>query len=320
MDKEQFAYQINLVTEGEPVDKQGLLEIVSRYPYCQTSQLLYYLSMLQNNDIQQQSRLKLIAAYAGDRGMLKDLIQVVHHFSKQSGKSTGTDFTSRDEVLDRQEDIAKKSDSTVADENLKDKPQDKDLNDSEALFSKPEHEELKKAETLDPDEEGRKAEVEKSTVPEFELPVETTPIEPGVSGEVEDKDTDQFKNYEDEPLKRPSNDDLKAEAEEKPVGEIKSDKSTFKKSKSELIDQFIRNAPRITRNQTDFFNPIDYSKRSDTDKEDIVSETLAKIYFNQGSFEKAIGIYKKLILKVPEKSSYFARQIEKIREKQNLNN
>lgn len=84
------------------------------------------------------------------------------------------------------------------------------------------------------------------------------------------------------------------------------------KSNSELIDQFIEKEPTISRIKAEFFDPLIKAKESITDKEDIISETLARIYSNQGYKEKAIKILKKLSLKFPEKSGYFAAQIKKI--------
>ena len=42
------------------------------------------------------------------------------------------------------------------------------------------------------------------------------------------------------------------------------------------------------------------------------SETLARIYADQGLYDRAIAVYEKLILLYPEKSAYFAALIDKL--------
>jgi len=83
-------------------------------------------------------------------------------------------------------------------------------------------------------------------------------------------------------------------------------------SKEELIEKFIREEPRISTPRTSFFNPTQTAIRSNTDDEEIVTETLARLYAEQGNQAKAVKIYEKLSLLFPEKSRYFAAQIEKI--------
>ena len=86
-----------------------------------------------------------------------------------------------------------------------------------------------------------------------------------------------------------------------------------KLSRKELIDKFILENPSISRPKAEFYNPISVAQNSIIDQENIVSETLAKIYEKQGYIEKAISIYEKLGLHYPEKSRYFAAQIERLK-------
>jgi len=93
------------------------------------------------------------------------------------------------------------------------------------------------------------------------------------------------------------------------------EKNSKKHMQSDLIDKFIIANPRIEPNKGKVNLPVeDISKPFVEEEGGFVTETLARIYVNQGYYSKAIDIYEKLSLKFPEKSSYFASQIEKVKE------
>jgi hypothetical protein len=96
--------------------------------------------------------------------------------------------------------------------------------------------------------------------------------------------------------------------------------SERRKGRKELVEKFMQEDPGVIRVQNEPRDHHDLSEKSVMEKEDLFSETLAKIYIKQKLYEKAIATYIKLSLKYPEKSVYFANRIEKIKDKQSSNN
>jgi len=92
-------------------------------------------------------------------------------------------------------------------------------------------------------------------------------------------------------------------------------KTVSRKAQADLIDKFISSNPRIEPRKEKTDQPVeDLAHPFTEEKGSFVTETLARIYVTQGYYSKAIDIYEKLSLKFPEKSGYFATQIEKIKE------
>jgi hypothetical protein len=55
------------------------------------------------------------------------------------------------------------------------------------------------------------------------------------------------------------------------------------------------------------------AEKSVSENKDVISETLARLFVRQGYREKAIIMYERLILTFPEKSAYFAAEIDKLK-------
>lgn len=96
---------------------------------------------------------------------------------------------------------------------------------------------------------------------------------------------------------------------EYPAAEIKDAKG------AKIIEKFLKEDPTIKPPKPEQIDNENKAKKSAEDNYDLVSETLAKIYIEQMLYHKAIDTYKKLSLKYPEKSRYFADLIQSIEKK-----
>ena len=85
-----------------------------------------------------------------------------------------------------------------------------------------------------------------------------------------------------------------------------------------MIDKFIENNPKIIPVAKDAVVPAIEPFSEDTSH--LMTETLARVYLEQKKYSKAIQAYEILILKYPEKSSFFANRISDIKILQQNNN
>lgn len=281
--------------DGSTVDE--LWALVKEYPYFQVGRMLLARNLHNIGHEAYPLALRLAAAYAGDRSKLKMLIDgypVV--LQPVPGEIESPADSSVETVAG--------SEATVATLN--------DIPEIEIHPSLPETETL--PEVLAADEIStdlplaaqaiETTEAEGTEVRSKETPAEAAKHNPLIDSIFMRLSSIEVTEQEAETAFTP--------ADEPEPEEIPDPKAL---ARNELVDKFIREEPRISAPKREFFSPEDKARQSTSLPEDLVSETLAKIYEQQGLFNMAVKIYEKLMLLIPEKSSYFAARIDEIEKK-----
>lgn len=101
---------------------------------------------------------------------------------------------------------------------------------------------------------------------------------------------------------------------------IEAVKEEERQKKAEIIDKFIETNPKISPIKPGTSAPVVQIENNFEDNSYLMTETLARVYLEQKKYTKAIQAYEILILKYPEKITFFADRISDIKILQQNNN
>lgn len=270
-----------------------LEEILKEYPYFQAARALYLKGLKTQNSFKYNNALKVTAAYTADREILFDYITsdtfLQHAIADTiSGKNPLRDHEIVSEEVESDPDAAADLIEASEDEPLPRSAKDADAILDPALFRSKDPEVDKKLRE-DKEEAARRL--------DMGAPLEFTRREKYSFGEW---------------LQLTSLKTVKKEEEDQ--SETKSPQPA-RKRKFELIDRFIEENPKIIPRE-DLGRKVDIKTSVKLDKEELMTETLARVYLEQKKYKKALQAYKILSLKYPEKSGFFADRIKAVKKLQ----
>lgn len=298
---------INLVKSPERISEYSLEDLQtlsSDFPYFQGAQVLVSLKLKQTDNLFFDTQIKRTAAQSGDRRKLYEIL-----------------FQST--IQERISKIDTKIEEEVEAELVE--PLDTNNSAQETRFTSPiRFQDLGKKITKLPlvSDEIPKTEIndtneveitphKKPTAQELEGEILLQAMATGYSLELdsESKNLDQQDIGKEKP-KQKFGDWLKTLNESKNLSEAEHKK----KSVNNLIDNFIKNEPQISKLSAheDPFSPSSFNKLSLADDDNFVTETLAKIYVKQGNTQKAKKAYEKLMILFPERAHEFRKILDSL--------
>ena len=281
-------------------------DILSTYPYFQTARALQLKGLKNLNSFKYNNALKITAAYTADRDILFDFITSEEFLQNTiadtiSGKSAPlAEKEIISEVVDPNPDADTSMIDESSDEPLPQSARDADQILDPALFKS-------KDPAIDQQlDKARKQRAEESL--DIGKPLPFTKKEKHSFGEWLQLTS----------VKTVKRDPEAAEAQE-PMEQINFplEDDSAKKKKFDLIDKFIESDPKISPDSD--VADVDIKSSVKLNKEELMTETLAKVYLEQKKYKKAIQAYKILSLKYPEKSSFFADRIKAVKQLQKDN-
>ncbi len=145
----------------------------------------------------------------------------------------------------------------------------------------------------------------------------TVAAQPEITGTSVEEMKQEVQEDLQEDLPEEAHEEVQEDLPEEVPEDVPEEATPSASPKEELIERFIREEPRIVPKEGDYTESVAIAERSNMPAFDLVTETLANVYLEQGNKSKAIKIFQSLSLTFPEKSSYFASRISEIRNTSN---
>jgi hypothetical protein len=298
-----YNWMENPSTLGEK-ESDELMEVIREYPYFQNAYFLRLKALYNTDSHKYNSFLKKTAAIAGNRAVLFDFITEKNIVEKELESY-----------------IYEEEGPELLDKNTEEEVGELEVGPSEGNLSNngDRKEETTQEEEIKGEEAGEKTEQR----------LEEEVVEDDSSSE--DSTIEERKTEIGKPLQFAKNEEhsfsewLKLtqakpiDRSEEPV-EIESDSenddfSEEKGVKSVIIERFLAGQPKITPPVKDKKTSADGFDHQPSNA--LMTETLARVYVEQGLYKKAITAYEILRLKYPEKNSFFADRIAEINDLMN---
>jgi tetratricopeptide (TPR) repeat protein len=301
MNVTEYTALINTPTALNSSQSDTLENIVQEFPYFQSARALLLKGLYSQNSFKYNVSLKITAAHTTDRSVLFDFI------TSETFSTTAKPFgnSESDKNIDIQNEEPKNS--ALTEQKLEQKP---NTLEESILIS------IKSASPITEDENLISIEDSISEISETKEEEEAKPekLDLGKPLIFSINEKHSFQEWlQLSALKPIQREESNNETEN--VSEIDSDK----KKKNDLIDKFIEASPKIPPVKQDTTIPSVFFEASNADHSYLMTETLARVYLEQKKYQKAIQAYEILILKYPEKSSFFADRILDIKNLQQNN-
>ncbi|SFR39448.1 hypothetical protein SAMN04490243_1523 [Robiginitalea myxolifaciens] len=306
----------NTQLSDAPRQTKELEEVLDAYPWFQSAQALYLKGLHQTGSYKYNLALKKTAAITADREILFDYITSEEFLQDEIADALTTQVPLAEietvaETVDPGEMKAPALDEETEDGPLPQSTQDADKILDPRLFRSLDPEVDKQ---LDADRQKAREQLELGKPLTFNRRerysfsewLQLTTIDKGkqTSSQEEDQETSQ-KEQTQEAAHTPA-----ATNEDTPQDE--GAEAPAMASKFDRIDRFLSENPKITPVAPEEVPEVDIKSSLKIKQEELMTETLARVYLEQGKYKKAIQAYRILSLKYPEKSSFFADQISAI--------